>query len=301
MSLIDPACEPPENMEDRLGFFLSIDEWTFDEAVAIFAGIDPHQSRKPFTRIPSQENFVFESVIQLNGYETPALDDKGYLVCTCYDYKCGYCEGVREALEAYTHKCKEIANRLGRKYEGQTYDSPIEWIERALSKNIEICWFRWAKRRRLFFQLGARGIALNTRQAKGIVENPIPTRERSALLVIIAVLCNHGDIKHQERGAAQRIMEMTDDIGAHLDDENIRNVLKKIPSGTEEKRLTTKEIYSRLIIIAALCNYSGIEHKKPETAQLIMELTDEIGEPVDKDVILTELKKIPDAIRTRMK
>jgi len=297
MNLIDPACEPAEGMEDRLDYWLSIDEWTDVEAIQLFAGIDPEMSRKALTKEP----FVFESVIQLNLYQTPAVNNKGFLVCTCYDYTCAHCEGTKEALLEYTRKCNEIDVLLGKRNKYKTFFSPLEWIERALSRNIEIPWFRWAKKRRLFFQLGPGGIALNTRQARGIENAPTPTKEHSALLVIIAVLCNHGDIKHQERGAAQRIMKMTDDIGAHLDDENIRNVLKKIPSGTEEKLLTTKEINSRLIIIAALCEYSGIEHKKPETAQLITDLTNEIGEPVDKDIILKELKKIPYALGTRMK
>lgn len=297
MSLIEAA----ENMEDRLDFWLSIDVWTFVEAVVIFAGIDPELSRKSFNRIRIQENFEFESVIMLNWYQTPAVNANGYLVCTCNDYKCPHCESAKETLLAYSQKCQEIASLLGKRYEHQTVDSPINWIERALSRGVEIPWFRWAKKRRLFSQLGSRGIALNMRQANGIADKPIHTKERSVLSVIIAALCDYGDIKYQVRGAAQSIMKMTDVIGAHLDDGNILNVLKRIPSGTEEKRLSTKEINSRLIIIAALCNYSGVGHNKPETAQLIMDLTNEIGEPVDKGVILTELKKIPDALITRMK
>jgi hypothetical protein len=292
MNLIDPACEPPEDKEDMLDSWLSKEEWSVAEAIQIFAGIDPGASRESRTR----EIFVFESVVQLNGYETPVLDDNGNLVCTCYDYMCAYCEGAKEALLAYSRKCKEIASLLGKRYEHQTSDSPEEWIERALSRNIEIPWFRWAKKRKLFFQLGSRGIALNMRQANGIAEKPIPTKERSVLSVIIAALCDHGDIKYQVRGAAQRIMKMTDDIGAHLDDGNILNVLKKIPIGTQEKLLSTKQINSRLIIIAALCEYSNIKHQNPEAAKLIMELTDEIGEHVDDGIILTALKKIPDAL-----
>lgn len=297
MNLIDPACEPQEGMKDRLDYWLSIDEWTDVEAIQIFAGIDPEMSRKALTKKP----FEFESVIQLNLHQTPAVNDKGDMVCTCYDYTCAHCEGTKEALLAYSQKCQEIASIFGKRCEHQTFDSPIDWIERALSRGVKIPWFRWAKKRRLFFQLGSRGIALNTRQAKGTEENPIPTKERSAILVIIAVLCNHGDIKYQERGAAQRIMEMTAKLGANLDDGTIRKILKQISNGTEEKLLSTKEINSRLIMIAALCKYSGIEHQEQEAAQLIMELTGEIGEHVDSDVILTALKQIPDALRTRMK
>jgi hypothetical protein len=71
MNLIDPACEPPEGMEDRLDFWLSMDDWGVDEAIQIFAGIDPCMSRKSLT----QEIFVFDSVIQLNWHQTPAINN----------------------------------------------------------------------------------------------------------------------------------------------------------------------------------------------------------------------------------
>lgn len=66
-------------------------------------------------------------------------------------------------------------------------------------------------------------------------EKPITTTERNTLLTIVAALCGYSDIKHHERGASQRIMAMTDDIGAHVDDETIRNALKKIPGALETR------------------------------------------------------------------
>lgn len=51
MSLIDPACEPSDDMEDRLDYWLSVEEWLVDEAIQIFAGIDPEMSRKSLTQI----------------------------------------------------------------------------------------------------------------------------------------------------------------------------------------------------------------------------------------------------------
>jgi hypothetical protein len=40
---------------------------------------------------------------------------------------------------------------------------------------------------------------------------------------------------YEERGAAQRIMKMTDEIGAHLDDQTIRTALEKIPNAVESR------------------------------------------------------------------
>jgi FtsZ-binding cell division protein ZapB len=59
--------------------------------------------------------------------------------------------------------------------------------------------------------------------------------ERNSLLVIIAALCDYSAIMYEERGAAQRIMKMTDEIGAHLDDQTIRTALEKIPNAVESR------------------------------------------------------------------
>lgn len=70
---------------------------------------------------------------------------------------------------------------------------------------------------------------------RAMVDKGITTTERNTLLIIIAALCDHAKIKHQERGVAQRIMEMTDEIGAHLDDQTILTALKKIPTALEAR------------------------------------------------------------------
>lgn len=310
MSLSDPGFEPPEGMEDRLDFWLSMEEWLTDEAIQIFAGMDPALSRKS----RSFRRLEFESVIQLNWHQTPAVDDNEYPLCSCYDYKCPFCESAKNALLAYSLKCKEIESKLKKRYASETYDRPINWIERALSDGIEIPWFRWAKKRRLFFQLGDRGIALNSRQANGITEKIIRPQGRNPLSVIIEVLCSHGDINYQARGAAKRIQEMIEQLkieprnkerqdksgAVKINVGTILTILKSIPIETTGKPLATKEINSRLIIIAALCDYSGIEHQKSETVQLIMELTNEIGIHLDRETTAMTLKKIPEALSTRL-
>lgn len=72
-------------------------------------------------------------------------------------------------------------------------------------------------------------------RASGSTDKPIITTERNTLLTIIAALCHHVSINHKERGAAQRLMEMTDKIGAHVDDGTIRTALGKIPDALETR------------------------------------------------------------------
>jgi len=59
------------------------------------------------------------------------------------------------------------------------------------------------------------------------------TRQRRTLLTIIAALCKNIGLDHNQRGASQRITEMTDGLGVHVDDETIRSLLKDIPDALE--------------------------------------------------------------------
>lgn len=67
-------------------------------------------------------------------------------------------------------------------------------------------------------------------------DKPLATTERNSLLTIIAALCKYEGLDPQARGTAQRIMEMTDDLGAHVDDGTIRTALAKIPDALETRQ-----------------------------------------------------------------
>jgi hypothetical protein len=283
----------PDDMEGRLSFWLSMDEWGISEAIQIFAGIDPEWSRQS----RSKEAFSFEAVIQISGLQTPALDEQGYPMCSCHDDDCTYCGDVKTTLLALSRKCKEIANLFGDRYQHRTFASPKEWIERALSRNVEIPWFKWAKKHRLL----PYGLVFPIKQTKTADAQSVSGTERTTLLAIVAALCNCSDIKYQKRGAPQRLMKMTDDIGAHVDDGTIRTALKRITFPVDNIPLATKERNSLLTIIAALCNDSGIKHQEQGAARVIMEILDEAGTHFDEDIILTVLKQIPESLITRTK
>lgn len=283
----------PDDMESRLGYWLSMDEWSITEAIPIFANIDPGWSRKKH----SKESFSFEAVIQISGLKTPTLDELGSPMCSCHYDDCAYCEDVRTTLLAHSRKCREIANLFGDRYQYQTFASPSEWIERALSRQVEIPWFTWARKLRLL----PYGLVFPTKQANATDRTSILDKDRTSLLTVIAALCNCSDIKHQERGAAQRIMKMTDDIGAHVDDGTILTVLKRITCPVENKPLAAKERNSLLTIIAALCSDSGIKHQDQGAVSVLTEILEEIGVHVDEDHIRTILKQIPEALITRIK
>lgn len=68
-----------------------------------------------------------------------------------------------------------------------------------------------------------------------------------------------------------------------------------------KKPITTTEKNTLLTIIASLCNYSAIEHQGRGVAAQIAKFTEEIGTPITDDTIRDVLKKIPDALASRMK
>jgi len=76
---------------------------------------------------------------------------------------------------------------------------------------------------------------------------------------------------------------------------------EKRPVHTTDKPLTTKPRRTLLTIIAALCDYSGINHQDRGVAVQIAGMTEEIGAAVDDGTIKKYLDEIPDALGTRMR
>ncbi len=71
---------------------------------------------------------------------------------------------------------------------------------------------------------------------RAMVDKAMTTTERNTLLTIIAALCDYSAIKYQERGAASQIVKMTEEIGAPVTDDTIRNVFGKIPDALESRK-----------------------------------------------------------------
>jgi len=68
------------------------------------------------------------------------------------------------------------------------------------------------------------------------VDKPISQRHRRTLLTIIAALCQETGLSPERRGTSQRIKEMTENIGAPVDDQTIRQVIAAIPDAIESRQ-----------------------------------------------------------------
>ncbi|MDP7109284.1 MAG: hypothetical protein QF504_05475, partial [Nitrospinaceae bacterium] len=66
-------------------------------------------------------------------------------------------------------------------------------------------------------------------------EQKLSTRSRRTLLTIIGALCNKSGIEYQQRGAAKRISEFTEEIGAAVTDDTIRKIINEIDDAIESR------------------------------------------------------------------
>lgn len=224
------------NMENRLRFWLTMDEWGIDEATQIISGLDPDKTIKPST---NGNIHSLGSVTLFNGRKIPAPDLE---MCGCGKDDCNDCanqeEGISEAqdelneLNAYFLKCKDMARLFNSPSNNSI--SPKEWIERALSKKISIPWLRLAIERGLLPKDLAEKIG-PVKQNNATKEKPLTTTERNTLLTIIAALCDDSVINPSDRSSASLIAKMTEDFGAPVTDETVRNVLSKIPDALQSR------------------------------------------------------------------
>ena len=86
---------------------------------------------------------------------------------------------------------------------------------------------------------------------------------------------------------------------------SLRAKIKRLEASAEtkeERPVSTRERNTMLVIIAALCNEAKLDHAKPaKTANLIADTAAKMGIAIGESTIEGHLKKIPDALGTRMK
>lgn len=216
----------PEGVENRLKFWLIVEEWTIGEAVQILAGINPEASGL----LGIRGNFTLDCVEFFSGEQIPERDDNGFRICGCHQSDCFVCGDDNIQLEKYSKWCKDVSRLLAKPTENLTHASSKEWIERALSKGIVPDWLDWAIKHGLYTPKQKSAEFVPT-----TIDKPLLATERTTLLTIIAALCDYSAINHKERGAATQIAKMTEEIGAPVSDDAIREALKKISNAIESR------------------------------------------------------------------
>lgn len=157
-------------MEKTLIFWLSMEAWSIDEATQIIAGINPDKTIKPHIH-PKYGHRPGELTL-LSGQQIPEPppEPRYRLVCgeflesleliqeefndSAEDLAQENREIANMQLEAYFKKCSNIARLFNNPSSLPT--SPQQWIEKSLSKHIEIHWLKFAIDRNLL-PIGLKG------------------------------------------------------------------------------------------------------------------------------------------------
>lgn len=234
MSLIAKIFSPDENvLKDQLHHWSRFDQLQSEYGIALLIGLKPD-----FLSVAAMEDWGFDTrrneeildfgITLLNGDEInswPKSDNEELSGCeSCHQNEhSNHPEKARTRLAHFAQQHSRLREywNSGKHPEFTPLSYFVEW---ARSKGFNPDWAPIA------VELGLIPGATSVME-----EKPMTTTERNTLLTIIAALCGHSKINYKERGASQRIMEMTDDIGAHVDDGTIRNALKKIPEALETR------------------------------------------------------------------
>jgi hypothetical protein len=134
------------------------------------------------------------------------------------------------------------------------------------------------------------------------------SNERSPYLILIAALCKETNVDPKQRGIATSLIAMTQLIGAALNDDTIRKVLKQIEPITcsEGKRLaatmlTTHGKNTFLVLIDALFAEAKVDYKHKDITASLLEMTKSNSTPLTEDIISEIVSQIEPAICSKSK
>jgi hypothetical protein len=211
----------------RLRYWFRHDTWTVSEALILLCGfspdhiivdelgnISPPEPRKP----DMQPSFIY----RLDGLPVNDL----LLHRAIGSYSALRLQQFLWNGYEYLHVLWKSGDHDAPRY------SPKYFIDWATRKEFKIVWLDWAVEQGLVERLTAKPMPL----CQQVPQPQLTTTERNTLLTIIAALCHFSGIEHQNRGVAGKLEKMTEEIGAPVTDDTIREVLKKIPDAVDSRR-----------------------------------------------------------------
>jgi len=148
--------------------------------------------------------------------------------------------------EAVVIEAEEFHDRLQILKANLTYTGDLEitsmQLGGGLGTKITVTSFaRWASSLGWIIPDELRELGANVERAPLVPptpDAPLKTKERDTLLILIAALCRHGGIDWNQRGIASAIELLTEQLGARVNDDTIRDVLKDISEAL--RRRTSK-------------------------------------------------------------
>ena len=194
----DDGCGPSEN---RLRFWLKLEQWSLEEATAVLCYIEPDSVKW------SEEGGTLLAARSLMRHRAPAQaeDDQND------DENNGSLN--HRALESVADDLRDTKRLIGGPESKRNVEPPATWIRVALDRGMELPWLPWAQRIGLQQPIAA--------------DKALHSKERQTLLKIIAALCvaQKFDLT-KPHAAAISISASCDLIGLRLSDNTIVKYLK---------------------------------------------------------------------------
>ncbi len=190
-------------------YWTRLDQWKLSEAVCLLLSIDPKSSLGRHVERGSWPSADY-SALQRASYS-----------------KSRQITGLAWA-SFHRRKLKMRTSDLGH----STVD-PLDWLKWAQSKDLEIP----TELQSLLFKRSEEPSRTINEPGPGATASD-SVRARRTLLVIIAGLCTKVGIDWNERGVAKRIAGFTEDLGAGVSVDTVRNLLKEIPDALESRQKT---------------------------------------------------------------
>lgn len=162
--------------ENRVCFWLRLDAWQLREAAMVLVDIDPDGSKE------HRKKQGFESVKTFGGGRYPSIDSFGFPISLGQDDMANdYFEGQDE-LAVYQKKYDDMC-RILYNLDDIEYDKPSYWIERAISKKVNIPWLEFAIRKGFY-------VPKQDDTVKQVAEKPLSVRTENNYLRLIMALAN---------------------------------------------------------------------------------------------------------------
>lgn len=143
MSLFVYAYDKNDNgIENRLLFWLKLDYWNLHQAAMIITDIDPDKSTH-------DKNFNFKNLKTFKGEEIPEIDSSGFPIGDGYDEVGNVYNSDDAKLRWFSTKFNDL-HRIFTNSKFEEIVTPLDWINKALSKQIIIPWLDFVTTRGIF-------------------------------------------------------------------------------------------------------------------------------------------------------
>lgn len=132
-----------DGSENRICFWLRLDNWSLVQASMLIINLDPDKT------FFNKKDFNFSSLRTLTGEDYPEIDSNGFPIVEAEDDMDNQYFIGSDKLEKYTKNYHDL-HRIFTNSDCEEYMPPLYWVNKALSKRINVLWLNFAIKFRFF-------------------------------------------------------------------------------------------------------------------------------------------------------